>query len=227
MILISSLVALAAVAAVTHAGDAPAAAGDSSDGITVQGTASVTSTPDRAQVSFGVESPAATAKAALAANAVEMRKVLAALKAAGATDLKTQSVTLNARYGDAGSVQGYVAANTVSASVRDVTKAGAVIDAAVDAGANQVYGPFLSRSGEAELYRQALKAAVADARSRAQVLASAANLSLGKVTAIVESGSGPAPIALEAMKASDAGGTPVEPGTQETTATITVTFSVT
>ena len=71
-----------------------------------------------------------------------------------------------------------------------------MIDAAVNAGANQVYGPSLSSGDQTEQYRQALKAAVANARANAQVLASAANLSLGRVTAIVESSSAPQPLAV-------------------------------
>ena len=68
----------------TLPGSASSAAAEAG-GITVQGTASVTSVPDRAELSFGVESQGQTAKAALAANAAEMRRVIAALKAAGAT----------------------------------------------------------------------------------------------------------------------------------------------
>lgn len=226
-IIISSLLALAAVAAVTRAGDAPAAAGDAGSGITVQGTASVKSVPDRAQLSFGVESQGATAKAALSANATEMRRVIAALKSAGATDIQTQSVSLSPRYKDGNEVQGYAAQNSVSAIVRDLAKAGPVIDAAVDAGANQVYGPMLSVADQSELYRQALRAAVADARTRAQALAAAANVSLGRVTSIVEGGGGPQPVPLaRAQVAADTASTPIEPGQQETGATVTVTFSI-
>ena len=151
-IIIASLLALAAVAAVTRAGDAPAAAGEPGDGITVQGSGTVTSVPDRAQLSFGVESQAATARAALAANGAEMRKVIAALKDAGATDVQTQSVSLYPRYAqdgpEQGKVQGYVAQNSVTAVIRDLARAGAVIDAAVAAGANQVSGPSLSRGDQ-------------------------------------------------------------------------------
>jgi uncharacterized protein YggE len=102
-----------------------------------------------------------------------------------------------------------------------------VIDAAVNAGANQVYGPSLSHGDQDELYRQALKAAVANARANAQALASASNLSLGRVTTIVEGGGAPQPVpfAAAADKAM-AESTPIEPGTQETTASVTVTFSV-
>lgn len=207
---------------------APAAAGDPADGITVQGTANVAAVPDRAEISFGVESPAQTARAALAANATEMRKVIAALKAAGATEIKTQSISLSTRYSQKGEPNGFVAQNTVSAKVADVAKAGPVIDAAVAAGANQVYGPSLTRSNQAELYRQALKAAVADARLRAQAIASAAGVTLGKVTNVNEAGSGPQPIALESQKAGIAdSSTPVEPGTQEIGATVSVTFAIT
>ena len=222
-IIISALIALAAVAAVTRADDAPAAAGEPGDGITVQGTGTVNTVPDRAQISFGVETRAATAKAALSGNAAEMRRVIAAVKAAGATDVQTQSVSLQPQYSEAGAVQSYVAQNSVSGTIRDLAKAGAVIDAAVDAGANQVYGPSLSRGDQAELYRQALKAAVADARSRAQALAAAANLSLGRVTQILESGSAPSPV-FSAAKADEAG-TPIEAGTQQIVASVQVTFA--
>jgi len=219
------VVLAAALAAATLPGSASSAAAETG-GITVQGTASVTSVPDRAELSFGVESQGPTAKAALAANATEMRKVIAAVKAAGGTDVKTQSVSFSPRYNETNEVQAFVATNSVSASIKDLAKAGAVIDAAVNAGANQVYGPSLSTGDQTELYRQALKAAVANARANAQVLAAAANLSLGRVTAIVESGGGPQPVLYAADKAMTVESTPIEPGTQQTTASISVTFAV-
>ncbi|HEX4931184.1 MAG TPA: SIMPL domain-containing protein [Gaiellaceae bacterium] len=219
------VVLAAALAAATLPGSASSAAAEPG-GITVQGTASVTSVPDRAELSFGVESQGQTAKAALAANAVEMRKVIAAVKAAGGTDVKTQSVSLSPRYNETNEVQAFVATNSVSATIKGLARAGAVIDAAVNAGANQIYGPSLSSSDQTELYRQALKAAVANARASAQVLAAAANVSLGRVTAIVENGGGPQPLAYAADKAMVVESTPIEPGKQQTTASISVTFAV-
>ncbi len=212
------------LAAATLPGSASSAAAEAG-GITVVGNAAISSVPDRAELSFGVESQAKTAKAVIAANATEMRKVIAAVKAAGGTDVKTQSVSLSPRYDEHSDVQGFSAVNTVSAAIKDVARAGALIDAAVTAGANQVYGPSLSSGDQTALYRDALKAAVADARANAQVLAAAANLSLGRVTAIVEGGGvSPQPYAI-AGKAMDAGSTPIEPGTQQTTASVTVTFA--
>jgi uncharacterized protein YggE len=215
----------AAVAAVTLPRSASSAAAEEG-GITVQGTASVTSVPDRAELTFGVESQAQTAKAALAANAAEMRRVLAALRAAGATDLKTQYVSLSPRLNDESQVQEYVATNSVSAAIKQLARAGAVIDAAVEAGANQVYGPVLSRGDQSDLYRQALQAAVANARASAQALGAAANVALGRIISVVEGGGAPAPMPLAAAKAEDVASTPIEGGSQQVSATVTVTFSV-
>jgi len=219
------LVLAAVLAAATLPGSASSAAAEGG-GITVVGTASVSSVPDRAELSFGVESQGQTAKAALAANAAEMRKVIAAVKAGGGADVKTQSVSLSPRYSERNEVQAFVASNSVTATIKDVAKAGALIDAAVSAGANQVYGPSLSRGDESEQYRQALKAAVAHARASARVLAEAANLSLGRVTAIVEGGGAPQPLPYSANKAMALDSTPVEPGTQQVSAVVSVTFSV-
>ena len=222
---LAGLVLLGALLAVASIPGKASSAAAEPGGITVQGTAFVASVPDRAELSFGVESQGQTAKAALAANAAEMRRVIAALKAAGATSVKTQSVSLSPRYDERNEVQAFVAANSVSATVREIGKAGALIDAAVDAGANQVYGPSLSRGDQGELYRNALKAALADARASAQAIAAASGLALGLITAVVEGGgSAPQPYAL-AEKAMDAGSTPIEPGTQQVTATVTVTFA--
>jgi uncharacterized protein YggE len=220
------LVLVAALAAATLPGSASSAAADAG-GITVLGTASVSSVPDRAELSFGVESQGETARAALAANATEMRKVIAALKAAGATGVKTQNVSLSPRYNERSEPQGFVAVNSVSAMIEQLAKAGAVIDAAVEAGANQVYGPSLSSGDRTDLYRQALKLAVANARANAQSLAEAGGVSLGRVTAIVEGGGAPQPLPYAVDKAIALEATPIEPGTQQTTANVTVTFSVT
>jgi uncharacterized protein len=219
LLLVATVVAVSLPGAATSAAAEPA-------GITVQGKASVASVPDRAELSFGVESQGETARAALAANAAEMRRVLAALKSAGATNVKTQYVSLSPRYSERNEAQGFNASNSVSATVRDIARAGAVIDAAVAAGANQVYGPSLSRGDETALYRQALKTAVENARATAQALAAASGLSLGRVTAIVEGGDAPQPLAFAAANKAMDESTPIEPGTQDVTATVSVTFSL-
>ena len=222
----ATLAALSALAATLRTDDAGAVdPSPATRGITVQGTATLSAVPDTADLGFGVETRGTTAKAALAANAAAMRKVIAAVKAAGGRDVTTQSVWLSSYHGENGP-EGYVATNSVSATI-GVARAGALIDAAVDAGANQVSGPSMSASDRQEVYRDALKAAVEDARGRAEALAGAAGGSLGRITAIVESGSAPPPVVMEARGALTAdSSTPIEPGKQEIAAMVSVTFEL-
>jgi hypothetical protein len=101
-----------------------------------------------------------------------------------------------------------------------------LIDAAAEAGANQISGPGLSSSNADALYRQALAKAVDDARLNAEVLAKAAGRPLGAITTIVEGGtSQPGPLYREAAQATDSS-TPIVPGERETSATVSVTFSL-
>jgi uncharacterized protein len=218
-----ALVALAgAVGLPDLAGAQDAPEGDS---ITVSGVGSVESTPNEAEMSFGVESRRPTANAAVAANADEMRRLINALRQAGAREIATQWVSVYPTSSEDGSIDGYSASNSVSA-VTDVGDAAALIDAAAEAGANQISGPGLSSSNAEELYRRALTDAVAEARERAEVLAKAAGRSLGGISAIVEgTASIPLPYA-ERLAADAAASTPIVPGEQETSATVTVTFDL-
>jgi uncharacterized protein YggE len=193
------------------------------DTVTVNGTGVVTSVPDRAEISAGVETRAATAKAALAANGAAMQKVIDALRANGGKDVTTQTVSLSTAFDANGQPSGFVASNVASAET-SLGGAGALIDSAVAAGANTIYGPSLSRSDSDALYRQALAKAVEDAKGRAAILAKAAGRDLGRVTAISESGGSEGPIYAKASAAQDS--TPVVSGPQETTASVSVTYEL-
>jgi uncharacterized protein YggE len=222
-------VAIAAFAGVFQpSGARSASAADASaGGITVLGTGSTNITPDRASFAFGTVSQAATANAALAASSQSVARVIAALKRAGVAqaDIQTSDLSLSPRMNDNGNeIVGYTASNTVTATIRKLGDAGDVVDAAVGAGANQVYGPNLLASDQDAAYRNALKAAVAEARTKAETLATASNSTLGKITAIVEGGgSVPMPMELGAAKDSSV---PIEPGTQKIEATVSVTFAL-
>ena len=229
-----ALVAAAALAAVAFAGvlQPTGASGQAADEapdrtLTVSGSGSATATPDRASFVFGTVSQARTAAAALAASSEAVTRVVAALQRAGIArgDIQTAEVSLAARWNEAGdAIVGYTATNSVSATVRRLGDAGAVVDAAVAAGANQVSGPNLLASDQAAAYREALRAAVADARAKAQALAAASGVTTGAITAIVEAG-GPMPLAESAAR--DAATAQIEPGTQRIEATVSVTFALT
>jgi uncharacterized protein YggE len=195
------------------------------DTVTVSGNGAVSSVPDRAAITAGVESRAPTAQAALEANAKAMQKVIEALRDSGGKKLTTSTVSLSPSLTQEGQPDGYVALNTVSAEFA-LGSAGAAIDAAVAAGANTVYGPTFTSSDRASLYSKALEAAVADAKAHAQTLATAAGRSLGEAITINESSSAPVPY-YEKTAASDVGApTPIVSGAQETTAMVSVTYEL-
>jgi uncharacterized protein YggE len=194
------------------------------DSITVSGVGTVDAVPNESQMSFGVETRRPTAEAAVAANADAMRKIINALRQAGGRELATQWVSVYPYTDDSGQVSGYAASNSVSA-VSDVEDAPKLIDAAAEAGANQINGPGLSSSNAEALYRQALAKAVDEARLNAETLAKASGRSLGSITTIVEGGAtSPEPMYRTAAAADSA--TPIVPGEQKTTATVSVTFSL-
>lgn len=222
----AAVVALAGVGRPETAGGASKPAG----GITVTGVGTVTSVPNEATFTVGVQSEGATAREALASNSDQMNRVIAALKSAGVdrSDIKTQDVSVSPSYRDEGEIDGYTARNSVSVKIENLSKAGAVLDAASNAGANEVYGPMLSRSNQDKQEAEALRDAVGDARRKAEALAKAAGVRLGSVTAITEGFSGgPEPYyAGGAERAVLDEAAPIEPGTQDVQASVTVTFAI-
>ncbi len=227
---LSAAALLVVVAAIAGAGRPAPARGAATQAaqpgvVTTTGHGDVTAVPDQAAVSAGVETRAASAADALGRNAQVMQQVIAALRRAGGSDLQTQEVSLDPQTDDQGDVTGYVAEDTVGAKAK-IAVAGALMDAAVAAGANTVDGPSLAVSDRDALYRQALAQAVADARAKAHALAQAGGFTVGPVYAVTENGA-PAPEPLmQAATASGAAPTPVEPGTQDVTADVTVSFLI-
>lgn len=216
-----------ALAVALLAGGADAATTATTATVTVTGTGTVTAVPDQASFSFTVQTKAATAAGALARNGTDTRAVIAAVEKAGVpeADVQTAQVSLDpVQSNDGTSIVGYTAFDTITVTKLAIAKAGAIVDAAVGAGANSVSGPSLTLSSQDALYAQALKAAVAQARSKADALAGAAGRTLGEVVTIVEGG-GSAPVPF-AVSAPSSGKTPVEAGTQDVQATVTVTYGL-
>lgn len=222
--LAAALLALG-VAALAGVGRPDAARSDTgaADTVTTVGHGVITLVPDGATVTAGVHTQSANAADALAQNAKQMNAVVAALEAAGGRDLQTQQVSLYPQSGADGAVTGYVADNSVAASIA-LAKAGALVDAAVGAGANTVGGPTLSASDRDARYREALGKAVDDARAKADALAKAGGFGVGLVSTVTEQSAEPQPVF--AAVAARSAATPVEPGTQEVTADVTVTFRI-
>ena len=221
--------ALAAAVAFAGVGRPDTARGSAPDirSVTVTGTASVEAVPNKAGFSAGVSSNAATAQAALAANASKAARVIQALRSAGVAkgDLQTQDASVSPRWNEHGEQDGFTAHSSLQVKVQDVRQAGRLIDAAVAAGASETSGPSFDRGDRDALYRSALKDAFDEARLKAATLAGEAGASLGRVLRIEESPASPEPVPYEMRALSDTP-TPVEPGKQEVQATVTVTFSL-
>jgi uncharacterized protein len=225
LVIVAATVVVAA--AFAGVGRPESARGDAGtpDTVTTTGHGVVTIVPDRATVTAGVHTQAATAADALARNATEMNAVVAALKKSGGKDLQTQQVSLYPQSDAAGKVTGYAADNTVAATI-GVADAGALVDAAVAAGANTVSGPTLSVSDRDARYRDALKKAVEDARAKAQALADAGGFGVGPVSVVTEQAGGSSPEPMFQAVDAKAASTPVEAGKQDVTADVTVTFRI-
>lgn len=190
--------------------------------------------PDLATIRAGVVSQGASAAAALGDNAGRMARVLAALKRAGiaARDVQTASVALSPQYrytdGQPPAITGYQATNSVAIRFRDVARAGAILDALVTEGANQIDGPTLSLDAPEAALDEARADAVARARARAALYAKAAGLSVVRIVSIAEAGqdngSVPRPPVVFARAAMADAPTPIAAGQTDVTATVQVRF---
>lgn len=224
-LLVTLALAVALLAGGADAATTSAAA--TGDTVTVDGTGTVTAVPDQAEFDFTVSTKGATAAGVLSRNGTDTKAVITALEAAGVAqaDIQTAQVSLDpVMSNDGTSIVGYTASDTIDVTKLAIAKSGAIVDAAVGAGANGVSGPSLTVSSQDSLYNDALKAAVAQAKTKAQALADAAGRSLGAVTTIVEGGgSSPLPFAVGAAAK---GSTPIEAGTEQIQATVTVTYAL-
>jgi uncharacterized protein len=205
--------------------------------ISVSGTGKVVLSPDIADLRLGVSATAGTVKAARQAAAVRMTAVIAALRHLGIDDRDIQTTTLSLQptYDYSGStnpprITGYSLSNAVAVTVRDLSKLGDAIDDSLAAGASSLDSVSFRVADQAAAEGQARTAAMTEAKAKAQTLASAAGVSISGVSSIAESVAPvPYPIYYGAMAGSAAGkdvATPVQPGTNEITVTVTVVYLI-
>jgi hypothetical protein len=205
--------------------------------ISVTGTGSVVLSPDIADVRVGVSITKPTVKAARAAAAESMSRVLAALKKLGIADrdLQTTILSLQPVYdystdGNPPRLTGYLLTNSVAVTVRDLDKVGDVVDDAMTAGATSLDGVTFRVDDPAKAEEQARQEAIVQAKAKAETLAKGVGVSIGGVASISETS---APIPYPYYYGGDAaaaGGksvpTPVQPGMNEVSVTVAVTFLI-
>ena len=199
--------------------------------VSAEGTVKVT--PDAVRMSATATVVAATNKAALAETAKTAAAVRAALLDNGVakSDISTQSITSYPEYNytpEGGSqLTGYRASQSFSVTIKNATNAGAVVDAVVAAGGDnlQVTGvsPFVLDSSKSSL--SARTVAVKNARAKALSYAKLLGVKLGHVISLSE-GSGPSPYPIMAMSKDSAENTVVDLGEQDVTVSISVQWAI-
>ncbi len=233
---------LLAAASLIAPAAAPARADDASARtLSLTGRAEVRAAPDMAVISAGTVSEANTAREALSANNETMAAVLKTIAAAGVAekDIQTSNVSIQPKYTypprasegaqEAPKIDGYTVSNTVTVLVRDLDKLGAVMDAVVSSGVNQMNGLNFTIAEPGPLRNEARKAAVAEALARAQLYADAAGVKLGPIRSISEESHvrPPQPMARMAMEATAAdAAVPIAQGEQVIEATVNIVWGL-
>lgn len=201
--------------------------------INTTGEAVVSVAPDRARIDVGVVTQAGTSQQAASQNAQKLEATLARLRSLlGANaDIKTVSYSLtpNYRYPQGGgepTITGYTATNIVRVTLDDLTKVGSVIDTATQAGANRIQSLQFTVKDEQAVQTQALREAAQKARRKADALAGAIGVRIVRVLNLSESGPVAIPFRDVAYAKAETASTPIEPGTIEVRATVSLTVEI-
>lgn len=198
--------------------------------LSVSGQGDARTAPDLAVIQLGVETQAESASAAMKQNSEQQTTVIDALKSAGieTKDIQTSGLNLNPMMDyDKNEVTGYRASNMVSVRVTEIANLGEVLDAVVSAGANNINGINFQREDSQAVEDDARRAAVEDARHKAEVMAEAAGMTLGPIMQLRDSPaqSGPQPMMMRAAEAKSSGA-PVEAGELTVTSEVQVDFAL-
>jgi len=207
------------------------------EGIWVSGRGEVTITPDIAILRLGVEVQAISVAIAQSQATGAMNEVMAALTDNGVAekDIQTQyfsirQVTKWDRDKEESIVVGYRVTNKVTAKIREIDKAGSIIDAVAAAGGDftRIDSIDFSVDDPSAYYEEAREKAMADAKAKAEQLAELADGRLGKATYISESSQAPPPIYRQDIyeEAIPAAETPISPGEMEISLTVQVAYAL-
>jgi uncharacterized protein YggE len=202
----------------------------------VSATGEVTRVPDLAIISAGVQTLKPTATAAIEENAARMERVRAALKHAGIEDkdIQTSNLSLNPEYqydqNRPPRLTGYRASNTVNVKFRDLKRTGAILDALVAEGANQINGPSLTIDKPEAALDEARAKAIANGRMRADLYARALGMRVVRLISVSESGGYAVPppmpmVAMMAERSADAS-SKIDPGTQQLQVSVAMSFEL-
>lgn len=207
--------------------------------ISVHGTGSISVKPDMATIQVGVQIQNSSLDSAQTEAATKMDAVMKQLKDQGIADkdISTSQYNvepvMNYRDNQPPEVTGYRVTNIVSVKIRDLSKAGKMIDSLVSSGANSLYGVSFGFSDPSAVMKQAREQAMQDAKDKAQQLATLGGVGLGAPIVIEDGGSNvpmpPVPMAGAGMAADGkamTASTAINPGEQEIRADVNVLYAI-
>lgn len=204
--------------------------------ITVTGLGTINTTPDTAEVTLGVQTGRQkTSQITMSTLNNKIAAITAAVEAVGIEqkNIKTDSLWLNPAYDYVNGTQrdaGFEATQNVKITIKDISKLSAVIDASVEAGANQVQNVQFAVSESNNASTNAREMAISNAQQKAQQLAQQLGVTLGRVESFTESNQGyNPPVPMMARAESDAGmggGAVVPEGEQVVQSNVTIMYSI-
>src|SRR5258708_21534065 len=199
--------------------------------ITVTGTGTVSGTPNQLVLSMGVQTSAPSVSTALRQPNEAATRVIGSLKAAGvrASDIQTAGLSIQPNSSNSSQLPtGYGVSEQLTATLRDLAKAGSQIQSAVTAGGNAttVDGVSLNLTDTTTLPAHARAAAIRDAQAKASQFALALGHQLGSVISVSDQTSAPYPIFAAALGARSPASVPVQPGKQQVSVQITVVYAI-
>ena len=205
--------------------------------IEVSGEGSVRADSRLRRVTLGVTTTGKDAREAMAANAKSANALVALIKSQGVApaDIQTSDVSISPMFSNqppaearAPTIIGYSVSNSVTVTVRDISGLGALLDKAVAAGANAIYGIGYGENDPSALIDKARPLAVADARRKAEIYAAAGGAKIGRLMELTEQpGARPVAFAARAYAPGVAAPTPIEAGEDKLTVTIMARFELT
>lgn len=206
--------------------------------IEVTGEGAVSAAPDFARVTLGVTTAGKDAGDAMAANARSASALVTLIKSEGVApaDIRTSAISISPIFSQPSpgqarepAITGYSVSNDVTVIVRDIPRLGALIDKAVGAGANAIYGIAYGENDPGALLDKARPLAVADARRKAEIYAKAGGTQIGRLMVLTEEAGPQSPVAFSARAYTPGGAatTPIEAGEDKLRVTITARFELT
>jgi len=205
--------------------------------IFVSGSATAHTKTDKVIISLGVETTDKTAEKALLSNSNLMNKVMGALNQSGVQQNETSTSAFSikpnynySKYGDRGNLSGFTVSNSIQIESSSINNVSQWIDTAVQAGANTVNDVYFSVSEEKlqNIKNMLLKEAVANAKTKADIVAAASGLNIAGIKSITVGEIGippvPGPLYSKSVSSDEASSTPILAGEQQVSTTVSIVY---